>query len=81
MVKTSIASKPWWQSVTIWAGISQIATGMGFTAFSIDWDTGIFHLEGSLYEIGQNIVPILTGAATIYGRVSATLGISTGSSK
>lgn len=66
-------TKPWWQSITILAGLLQIANGLGLAGVNIDFNTGDF--DGNIYVLAASLGSMVTGAASIYGRRRATLKI------
>lgn len=71
-----IETKPWWASKTVIAGVVMIIVAIA-SGFGID-------LEAEKQNIGELIVPILTGVGgfvTIYGRVTAKKSIKTGEPK
>jgi hypothetical protein len=66
--------KPWYQSITIWAGIVQLISGAGLTGLNLDVATGDF--TGNIYELWASLSPMATGALTIWGRWRAKFAVA-----
>ncbi len=69
----TIEVKPWWQSLTIWAGLVSVLNGLGFAGLALDPLTGDFN--GNVYEIGVSLTSFLSGAGAIYGRIRARVRV------
>lgn len=67
------AQKPWWQSVTVLAGIFMLLNAMGLAGLNVDWGTGEF--SGNIYALWGSLSQIAGGAAAIFGRIRATARI------
>lgn len=63
------SAKPWWQSVTVLAGIFMLLNAMGLAGLNIDWGTGEF--SGNVYELWGSLYGMAGGAAAIFGRFRA----------
>lgn len=63
----------WYKSTGIWFGLFSIATALGITGITIDFQTGDF--EGNIYTLGASITALLQGVGLIFGRMKTATRI------
>lgn len=73
---TTERTKPWWQSITILAGVFMLLNAVGLTGLQIDWETGDF--SGNIYDVYASVAQLTAGAAAIFGRLRAATRIGKG---
>lgn len=69
----SYASKPWWQSKTVWGGLISVLPSLGIVGLNIDIDTGDF--SGNIYTLWPQLVSIAGGGLAIFGRIKAKVNV------
>lgn len=67
------ASKPWWQSKTVWGGLISVLPSLGIVGVNFDIDTGDF--SGNLYDLWPQVVSIAGGGLAIFGRFKARFAV------
>lgn len=73
MSEEHTSAKPWWQSLTIWAGLLTMLSSLGFAGLSFDPATGDF--TGNIFQLWASLTTTVTGAATVWGRIRATVRV------